>query len=261
MKLKWVDGTIIDLKLAWIPRREGDRTRVGYLSFLPATWRACLAYDRPLNYVIRSIHGLPEGWSISNISPEIGDLVTLDPMSKHHPLYLELVTASDVSEGFRFNTTVEIAMEGFPSDFFHTLRVGASFVRDTIPPQLRVNIDGRELSIEASDPSSGMAWVEVRYSMDAGKSFVTEIVEPTSEHIEENRTLTATYRFSLPDSTDLYQVRGYDDVDNLAETPIQFLESVPKPSMAEPSSTEDPNAFTFERLRKKNGYRRPGKSG
>jgi hypothetical protein len=238
--------------LAWLqlPPHEGGQTVLACVAYLPHPWRFALTENRALNFFVRDIRGLPNGWEVTHLHPALGEQVRLAPEVKHWPIHLQAETSNDSSEGFSFHVAIEVGITDCPEDDYHSVVINLAVARDTLPPNVDIRTAGTEgvLMITATDEVTGINRAVLRYSLDGGSTWESRLLTAVWEQrVGSLNTFVASadYAVQVPGSLrpTLYSIDVYDGVDNRFSQPVSsYTEARPG------ADTCTPRAIPIETL-------------
>lgn len=154
-----------------------------YIIFLPYPMRLEPGGEQR-RFVINKVSGLPKGWKVSSLFPQIGVPVTFKPNEKNNHLFLEIMATNADLDTDRVDIIVEAGLVDAPNDSFNTIPIGLTAVRRLVLPtikKVRYRYD-REYPhlvchVDVDDKQGLLETPEIIYSTDGGKSWLQEDME------------------------------------------------------------------------------------
>ncbi|MDC8005342.1 hypothetical protein POV27_14865 [Aureisphaera galaxeae] len=151
-----------------------------YISFLPYPMRQEVG-GSPRQFKINNVKGLPEGWEVSWLSPEIGQVLNFYPNQKNDQVLLEFVASNANIENERLDILIDAGLVDEPDTPFNSIPIGLTAVRRQSLPEatkIRYRYDKEyphlRCRITVTDKQGLMDAPEITYSTDGGKSWIRE---------------------------------------------------------------------------------------
>ncbi|GJL63169.1 MAG: hypothetical protein NPIRA04_18230 [Nitrospirales bacterium] len=153
------------------------------LAFLPYPMRLEPSGKRK-RVAIREVHGLPDGWKVSCLHPEVGQALTLEPNQKNDQLLLQIEACKPDSDLERVDLTIEAGVVGQRNSAFNRIPIGLTAVRKHSLPRI-IAIECRrdpeyphlQFLVDVEDEQGLLETPEILYSTDGGESWLQEDME------------------------------------------------------------------------------------
>lgn len=161
---------------------------------------------RPLEFRLRGVRGLPDGWDVAHMSPPVGSTFTLNPDEKEYPLNLELRVDKPIAPDTVATVEVDVAVVGQPEEPPYLYRIGLPIVRREGFGKL-VTFTHEVLDVkpwiffrvELEDDLGLLEAPYIHYSPDQGRSWVQVIMDlETIREMEPLGISRATFAIPIP---------------------------------------------------------------